>query len=459
MAEHNELAEVLAQKIREAMGQVGATVAEREAHGKLADPLVRQEIERLVDARLAEAMSGAHQQHDEAMERKFELVVHDTAIESAPSWPPSEEMLMEPSDDEAVRAVQRANDELYILSKVLGRPATELKYFEQLQQRGLLGKALSTTAAGAGAEWVPQGFSAQLVEAVNQELALGALHDHISMPTKSYQLPVEGSDPTAYLTSENAEITASDASTAKVVLDAVTIAARQLFSAEVSEDSVVPILPRLQAQLARALARGIENAMVNGDTSDTHMDSDVTDASDVRKAWIGYRKKALTDTGANADLSTLDAEGLLGIKKAMGRYAVDPAECVWVVGNSVFNQLLLLRDSANNPMVSTVDKYGPQATIVTGELARLFGIPVVVSALVREDLNATGVYDGVTTDRTALFLVNRRAWVLGDRRRITLEADKDIGKQQVQLVATWRGDFGHCFGSDLTVGMGYNIAS
>ncbi|MBC7289393.1 MAG: phage major capsid protein, partial [Armatimonadetes bacterium] len=392
------------------------------------------------------------------LQRQFELVRHDASV-SASEGPPSPELIEQPAQDEATRALQKANDELYLLCKLLGRPATRLKYFDDLRRRGIFGKALATTAAGAGAEWVPQGFSALLHAAVNQELRLGGIHDRIDMPTKTYRMPVEGADPQAYLTSENAEITPSDAGTAEVVLDAVTIAARQLLSAELSEDSVVPILPRLQAQIARSIARGIENAIVNGDTDTTHMDADVTQASDVRKAWDGYRKKALTDDDANVDLSTLDAEALLSIKRAMGKYAIDPDECVWVVGNSVFNQLLLLRDSAGNPLVTTVDKYGAQATVLTGELGRLFGIPVIVSPVVREDLNASGVYDGSTTDRTVLFLVNRRAWVLGDRRRITLETDKDIGRQQVQLVATWRGDFAHCFGSDLTVGMGYNIAA
>jgi len=459
MGEHDELAQALADKLRQAMGEVNATLAAREAHGKLNDPLVREEIERLVDARLAEARTEATARAAADLQRKFELVVHDTAADALSGWPPSEEALVQPTDDEGLRSLQKANDELYLLSTLLGRPAMRLKYFEQLQHQGLLSKALATTVSGAGAEWVPQGFSARLVEAVQAELRLSGLHDHIAMPTKSYQLPVEGADPVPYLTSENTEVSDSDITTANVVLDAVTVAARQLFSAEMGEDSVVPILPRLQVQLARALARGIENAMLNGDTAEMHMDSDVTDTSDVRKAWIGYRRKALTDDGANAQITGLTAEGLVGIKKAMGAYAMDPAECVWVVGTSVFNQLLLLRDESENPMVSTVDKYGPQATVVTGELGRLFGIPIVVSPLVREDLNGSGVYDGITKTQTVLFLVNRRAWVLGDRRRITLETDKNIASQQLQLVATWRGDFAHCFGSALTVGMGYDITA
>ncbi len=457
MSMHDELARAVAEKIRQAMGSAQALISEREAHGKLSDPLVRREIERMVEEKLAQIQSAIEEKATRIAQRKFELVVEDP---DAPQigWPPSPDVLYEPARDELAAAIQKANDELYILCKIYGVRPSQTKYWQQLERKGLL-KALSTTAAGAGEEWVPEGFSRRLWDGVVEQLRLAGLHDHITMPTKTFQLPVEGTDPTAYLTSENTEITASDAGTAEVVLDAKTIGVRQVLSAELSEDAMIPLLPRLQAQLARAIARGIENAIVNGDTSDPHMDADVTDPADVRKAWVGYRKKALTDSAANADLSTLNAENLLAIKRAMGKYAADPAECVWVVGISAFNQLLLLRDQAGNPVVSTVDKYGAQATIVTGELARLFGIPVVVSPLIREDLNASGVYDGTTVDRTVLFLVNRRAFVLGDRRRITLETDKNIANQQIQLVATWRGDFKHCYGSDVTVGMGYNIAA
>ena len=453
-----EISRLLADHLAEAMSKTAQLIARREAQGKLTDPLAREEITRHGEALIGGALSAAQQHADAALQRKFELVLHDTALEP-PTWPPSDTLLDQPARDEATLALQKANDELYLLSRILGRPPAQLKYFDDLRRRGLLAKALATTAAGAGAEWVPTGFSAQVAEAVLAELRLSALHDHVPMPTKTYTLPVEGKDPSAYLAFENTQITASDATTANVVLDAVTIASRQLFSAELTEDSIVPILPRLQAQIARAIARGIENAILNGDTATPHMDADVTDADDVRRAWVGYRKKALADSDANVDCSTLNAEALVAIKKAMGAYALDPRECAWVVGVSGINQLLLLRDAAGNPVVTTVDKYGAQATLLTGELGRLFGIPIVVSALVREDLNASGFYDGETKTKTVLFLVNRRAWVLGDRRRVTLETDKDIATQQVTLVATWRGAFAHCFGTDLSVGMGYNIAS
>jgi hypothetical protein len=45
---------------------------------------------------------------------------------------------------------------------------------------------------------------------------------------------------------------------------------------------------------------------------------------------------------------------------------------------------------------------------------------VIVSDYVREDLNASGVYDGATTNRTLALTVNRRAFVVGQRRGITV---------------------------------------
>jgi len=53
-------------------------------------------------------------------------------------------------------------------------------------------------------------------------------------------------------------------------------------------------------------------------------------------------------------------------------------------------------------VVRTVDKYGQFATVLNGELGKIDGIPVIVSEKIRENLNASGVYDGTTTTKTLL---------------------------------------------------------
>jgi len=321
-------------------------------------------------------------------------------------------------------------------------------------------KAMDTATSEEGAEWIPTGFAAELVQKLKLELKVAALHPRIRMPSDPYKLPVEGGDATAYLVSESTsdtatKMTASTPGTKNITFDAKKLGVRVLWSGELVEDSVIAALPYVQMKVVRALAEAQEEATINGDDSTTHQDSDVTSSADRRKAWKGYRKMA--QSAAKVDLSTFNTTNLRSIRKAMGKYGVDPNKLAWIAGLSVFNKMLGLAE------VITVDKYGSNATILTGELAKLDGIPVVVSEFIREDLNASGVYDGVTTTKTVLPLVYRPAFLYGDRRDVRARASEELYMETDQnvFVATQRLDLepAYVYTSEYIVGLGYNITS
>jgi HK97 family phage major capsid protein len=357
--------------------------------------------------------------------------------------------------------LQSRADDIYLASKLLRRDPRNLKMWSEFaQEASALRKAMDTATSEEGLEWIPTGFSSELIRKVKLALKVAALSGRIAMPTNPFKLPIDGADAVAYLTSEAtsdtaSKITASTPGTNNVTFDAVKLACRVLVSTELEEDSLVAILPLLRDKIVQALAEAQESATVNGDTAGTHMDSDVTASSDVRKAWDGYRKLALS--AAKIDCSTFDITSLRAIRSAMGKYGVNPANLAWVAGISVFNQMLGLDE------VMTVDKYGQGATILTGELAKLDGIPIIVSEFIRENLNAGGVYDGVTTDRTVLPLVYRPAFLYGDRRNITLKVSQELYMESDQdvAIATQRLDFQPVqdAASEPIVGLGYDIST
>jgi HK97 family phage major capsid protein len=320
-------------------------------------------------------------------------------------------------------------------------------------------------AAGYGAEWIPTGFSADLVDRVNLELKVASLFNRITMPQDPFTLPIKSTGATVYKLGESqtehesaTKITKTEVTTTNVTLASTKLGARVNFSEELSEDSIVPILPMLRAELARSMAEGIENTIINGDTTALHQDSDVTASTDVRKSWKGLRK--LTNSGGKVSLATFNLENLRSIRTAMGKYGVSPSKLAIVTGISGYIQLLGIKDSSGNVVVTTIDKYGPNATIVTGELAKIDGIPIIVSEHVRENLNASGVYDGTTTTKTILLLVYRDALLIGDRRTFTLKTDEDIETDQTILVATQRLDFQpRLVTTEKFIGLGYNITA
>lgn len=355
--------------------------------------------------------------------------------------------------------VQRKADDLYIVASLLnvdrrlkGEPPVNVKGLRLYQELQELRKALGTGTTGEGAEWIPTGFSPQLIEEVKLALKVAALHGRINMPTDPFKIPAKRGRSTAKLVAERGTTSAQSFTTGNVILDAKKLMAYIDVPYEMEEDSIVAMLPIIRADIVSALAEGQENATINGDDSGTHQDSDVTDADDARKAWKGYRKLALS--AAKVDLATFDTAGLRSLRSKLGKYGVNPAQLAWVCGiNTYTNKFLSLSE------VITLDKYGPNATVITGELAKFDGIPIVVSEYVREDLNASGVYDGVTTDKTQLSLVYRPGFIYGDRREVLVETDRQIKSQTTDIVASQRLDFKSRFdtASETVVGIGYNI--
>ena len=110
----------------------------------------------------------------------------------------------------------------------------------------------------------------------------------------------------------------------------------------------------------------------------------------------------------------------------MGKYGINPNELAHIV--SLVGYVDLLSDSN----VITVDKYGMQATLLSGELGRADGAPIIVSEYVREDLDATGVRPVAAGTKTVAITANRKALLRGTRRQLMVEYLKELYSESDQ---------------------------
>jgi HK97 family phage major capsid protein len=327
---------------------------------------------------------------------------------------------------------QKKADDIYLLGVMLGVNPRQTQLFESYAQNEEFKKAMDTTEH---ADWVPTQLSASLQAEIHLALKVAALHDRITMPTQPYDLPYVAGRTTGYLAGEATEedssrIKKSKMTAGKVRFDAVKIAARVILTEEMVEDAIIPALPLLKKDIVAAIATSIENATINGDTSTTHLDTGETvESYDARRAWMGYRKlsQAALDIGG-----TLTAAKIKILRGLMGVYGVDPNKIALVCSMQGYLKLTDLEE------VKTLDKYGPKATVITGELAKIDNIPIVVSEWARDDLNAEGIYDGAVETFTQLLMVYKDAMLYGDRRNVTVRTDFDIERDQNILVATQR---------------------
>ena len=88
--------------------------------------------------------------------------------------------------------------------------------------------------------------------------------------------------------------------------------------------------------------------------------------------------------------------------------------------------------------VKTVDTFGPAATILTGQLGSIYGVPIVLSRFMGIDLNASGFYDNVTKTKSGLLCVNRSSWMNYQKSGIQIETAKEIASGALEIVSTMR---------------------
>lgn len=339
-----------------------------------------------------------------------------------------------------------------LLNVCLGRPqqdGIDAKMFTRATGRGskmldnVRTKTLTTGGSGTGAELIPSDLSSELQMRLYLDSALAAamISQEINMPTDTYKLPLKTTR-TAFRTGSEApgsDPTASEPGTGLVTLDAAKLIGIADYSYEADEDSIIPILPMLQDDLAMGAADALEDALINGDVTATHQDSDThAIANAPAKLFRGLRKAAIagnvTTSWASGNVS---AANILATLKAMGKWGIKRSDLLIVCGSGGYNDVVGL------PETLTAEKVGNPtlARILTGAAGVIYGVPIIVSERIRENLNVSGVYDGVTATKGSMLFIHKPSWYLGVRRGFTIETDQDKKKQTKSVIASFRRAF------------------
>jgi HK97 family phage major capsid protein len=324
-------------------------------------------------------------------------------------------------------------------------------------------KAFGTGISGGGAEWIPTAIASTYIPEVELDRELVGALRQIDMPTSPYELPTASDFTKARRIAENTSMTDTSFTTGKVILTASKYGEYFIIPEEVNEDSIVGILDLARMELTNAHLRAYESCVINGTKiGTTHIDSDTqAGAADLaEKQFHGLRYYGIQNSANGGTYDYLngaisDAK-LRAHRKELGKFGVNPLDLLWIVGPSAYNGVM------GTDNVVTIDKLGDKATVLKGQLGTYAGTPIMQSGFMREDLNASGVYDGVTTDRTGLLLVHKDRWYWGVRRPIRMALREALSKDDRYEIASYsRVDFqGHPQGADeITVSYGINVPS
>jgi HK97 family phage major capsid protein len=307
---------------------------------------------------------------------------------------------------------------------------------------GRIKAAMDSVTAAGGDELVATSEASQLWNDVNLETMVASLFSRINMPTTPFDIPLQLGDVNWYPGSENVSAKSSSLTTAKQTLTAHELVAEVPWSLTLEEDAVIAMLPEVRRTLVRNAAEVIDDVLLNGDTSAANgINSDgatITTTTPGKAHWLvgfdGLLHLPLIDNTAQANNlnGSVTAAAYNQALRLLGKYGVRNNEAVFITDVNTYLSSLGLDE------VETVDKLGPAATILTGQLGVVYGHPLIVSEQMRLADTDGKVTDGSTGTTGRILATNRSQWRVGFRRELSIETERDIQKRQNVMVVSMR---------------------
>jgi len=319
-------------------------------------------------------------------------------------------------------------------------------------------RAMDTAESGYGSQLVGAQYVGQLWEAARKQSVVFSLLDSFEMTAPTAYLPVEVDIPEMLYVSESTASDASNFTTSKTGSNRVSVAAKkfvihQMWSGEMEEDSIIPFIPFLRRQAALSLAHYSDSVVLNGDTTNAgtgNINLDDADPADTKHylAMDGIRHAGLVDNTSNSASAGGDALTYGDLTGQRGRlldrtylhdwgHPTNPSDLVYVMSPETADAVAELDETI------TVDKYGQNAVVLTGEVTKIGRNPVVASIavpLTEADGKVSTTGGNNTLGQSILF--NRRGAKVGWRRRVKVETERIPATDQSRIVYSLRMGLG-----------------
>tara|TARA_R110001632_G_scaffold102870_1_gene211396 strand:- start:496 stop:2439 length:1944 start_codon:yes stop_codon:yes gene_type:complete len=435
--------EAFAKKVAE---ETAAKIAMKQAEQKAADMAVQKELE---DQATANAEAKAQQEEEvktaiisgvesgatrlvEDMQKEFEAA---KAEEISALTKKYEGDVKEKADE--LESMRNRKYEFSTKSTAdLGREALEAKVFGAITQKGWntdLGQQVQEKAVSFGAQTTSGNLditvSQQFEEEVKLETRLLGLFREIQVTSGATVMPFASDvNPATFGTTFDIDTanqridnvvagTNGQYDVANNVLNTQRLAAGTYIDNDVDETSLVSFLPMITSALARSHAVATDKAILYGTAGVT---AGIAGGNGNDKG-TGFRASTSATTAQLDGTTPFGTSMLEAGRAAMGKYAVNPTDVVYVVSIDAYYDIL-----AEDGDFRTVDKAGSDvAANINGMMGTLFGSPVIVSAELAP-ANAG----------TAALVINTSRFIIGRLRGVSIETDYEVGKQRNILVAS-----------------------
>jgi HK97 family phage prohead protease/HK97 family phage major capsid protein len=324
-----------------------------------------------------------------------------------------------------------------LISKILRKPMQDTKFGRQL-----LEKAAASFGAAARGPVHTTGTNMQelyetevvttLESEMRRQLVVAATLRTTAMTTPVMRIPVnpdtednatwiigaQANEAAVYGSGADSNVVATAGSSGQtrkhtlkeITLQAYKLATKEYIAFEEDEDSLIPILPLVRDALSRRMAKSLDKAMLLGATGIAGMGLAPYDA-------------ASTSSPTVALAGALTVDKVIEARKNLGAWGLNPSELVILVSTKAYYELL------EDQKFQTIDKVGPAATLLSGQIGSIGNTPVIVSAAFAATPAA---------DAPLMVIYNPRNFLVGTHRGMRVDSDDDVVSQRSVLVASMR---------------------
>ena len=321
----------------------------------------------------------------------------------------------------------------HILGKITG------KGFDTAYAKDMLEKAgvdyTSTTAAG-----IDVIVSQQFEEEVRQEMKIAPLFREIQVASGATVLPLApdsngASWSAAGITASSNQLTDNsdnNYTVSQVILQAHRLISGTFISNDTDEQIVVSVLPMVTSALARAHAVAIDKAILVGNSGGFTTGLVGASGTDNTSGYATASATTALDASTSAEVTPAN---LLGMRKEMGKYGLNPSDVAYIVPTDVYYELI---DASGFTDVTEVGS--DLATKRVGMVGSVYGSPVIATDQLAYNLDAASA-----ATSTAALAVNMNNYVIPRLRGVNIETEYSVKDQQNVIVASQSLGFNELF--------------
>lgn len=322
-----------------------------------------------------------------------------------------------------------------LISKITRKPISETKFGKQLIEKA--------SASFGGQFRLPdqrweEEVSTTIQEEMRRQLVVVGTVNSIAMNQPVMKIPVTpdaatdatwvaggsfGSDMGATVAGTGASSgTRRTYSVNEITLSANKLATKEYIAFEEDEDSLLPILPLVRDAMARRLAKTLDKSMLLGNGTGATVTAGDGQFAALMKGLATYDPVGAPAITLATSTTAMTVAKMIEARKGLGAWGLNPSELLIFVSTQAYYELL---EDAN---FQTMEKVGPMATYLTGQIGSIGNTPVLVSAN----------FNAAAAGEAAAVIVNPRNFLVGTHRGMRVDSDDEVVNQRSVLVASMR---------------------